>query len=429
VLLPETITATIEAVAEAAVPRPFVVQVSTDRDGTPRGWVGSADLLERVVRTGGDVEVALRLLREVTPPEGADLDLRARLSEEALAAGREMNDLARRARRDHSLREQASRELDSLAEGLVVALNRHPWAQTLGTDPLVLVTIGGPFDGFVDVYARAAAVVGTERVARFRAGSPAAGSVPVPPGRLPPDDRAGFARLLDTRGLGAHVDRLFDTVATVGFQLRQAPAGSVNSRLGGPALLPATGSLPRTDDGEALSFLAGIDLAELTYDSPSPSSGWLLFYAATDGHEVELSEGAPNRDRSAARVFFTEGPPEAQGDSGSRVRHVRAVPTLTLPDWPGAGVAILGDPVEGAAYDELARSLRDPYGEDANFLLGAYTDDQAGPPDGHRSLLLLSADPELGWHFVNDGTLQFWMPIDEPLPAALKSCLAIAPSA
>ena len=117
-----------------------------------------------------------------------------------------------------------------------------------------------------------------------------------------------LAEVLREHGLAAHADRLAFACAKVGLQvLTAADDAAVLSRLGGPPLLPAGCAWPHHGRGRPLSFLAGLNLAEIRAaggDQRLPADGWLLFFADLDTGECEgMVDYSDNDDDAPARVL------------------------------------------------------------------------------------------------------------------------------
>jgi Domain of unknown function (DUF1963) len=237
------------------------------------------------------------------------------------------------------------------------------------------------------------------------------------------NDRESLAALLAERGLAEQAERIANEVAEVGLRLQ--PATSVkHSRLGGPSLLPAGELWPHARGERPLTFLAGLDLAELPVHDGLPAAGPLLFFADLDNDEAEgLIDEAANAPGEAARLFYVPPgddpieiePPTALNDV-LEPRRVEAVAQLTLPDDDEVGERLGLDAAQSDAYEEIANLLR--YGDQASWsddgnhwVLGAWTGVQGDPPDDDTVLLLhLAWDEDLGFEFLDAGAIQFRIP-------------------
>lgn len=236
-------------------------------------------------------------------------------------------------------------------------------------------------------------------------------------------DRAALATWLAQRHLD-DPEALAHDVAEAGFRLRTVPASDgVRSRLHGGGLLPPGEPWPRTGDERALTFLAAVDLSELTRTIPGddalPRNGWLLFFADIDDPEEAgtskwYGEPVPNVPGSPARVLRVAGgadpvaadaPPDALAAPRPAVP-VRAVHQLTLPDSYDAPHRLGIQPPASAAYEEIAGTLRRAGESSDDWVLGAVSGVQGAEPASDTALLLHLATVE----FQDGGALQFRIP-------------------
>lgn len=237
-------------------------------------------------------------------------------------------------------------------------------------------------------------------------------------------------RALVDVGLGAHADRLVRDALVSGLRLTADPAAS--SRLRGPGLLPPEASWPRGEHGLPLTFVAGIDLAEIPRPSPLPTDGWLLFFAdlGTDD-DPGLVEESGVREGDPARLFFTDTPVPAERPPDAAAclpeGRVRPVPTIGLPDDYEAAGRLGLTAQEGAAYAVVTDALREPW---AHGLLTPWSGTQSHPPDAD-SVLLLHIEPgaEFGFDFLDTGTLQFRITADALARRAWDEAFAVPESA
>jgi hypothetical protein len=401
--------AVVSAVASSGVERPFVVQVVAERGRLPPVVrIGAARLRARATELIEEDAAAVALLGAASLPDGSTGELIGRLDDRALAACRALNGMLARGSREH---DAARGALERLGGDLARALNGHPW-QGVEAPFLALVEVGDPY-GQRTGYDRAADAVGAARVDAFRASvatRPRGASAAVDAAR---DDRERLSELLASRGLDRHAARLAREVAVWGARLVRTPSPA-RSRLGGPPLLPAQASWPRTTAGRPLAFLAGIDLAELPAFSGRdvlPPAGWLLYFADTDPHDPALVDTASNTEAAAARVLHVAAgdtprvaqPPEAlhAPDSGP----VRLIPQLTLPDHADIADDLALDTVEAAVYEQIAFALRRAEPGD-DWVLGAVSDPQATAPDP-ASVLLLHVSSQSELDILDAGSLQF----------------------
>jgi Domain of unknown function (DUF1963) len=185
----------------------------------------------------------------------------------------------------------------------------------------------------------------------------------------------------------------------------------VRSRLGGPPLLPAGEPWPGR-----LTFVAGLDLTELP-PSALPAQGWMLcFVDFGTGKADGLLDEAPNEPGSPARLFWTDDAVDATGPS-LHPRQVTAAQFLTLPDAWTASQLLGLDVFDRQAYEELAERLEAalPAGDGRHWVGGHATGVQGAPPDDDTALLIsIGDDADLGFSFLDGGTVQFRIP-----PAAL----------
>lgn len=237
-------------------------------------------------------------------------------------------------------------------------------------------------------------------------------------------------RALVDVGLGVHADRLVREAVVPGFRLAADPAAA--SRLHGPGLLPPETSWPRNEHGRPLTFVAGIDLAEIPLPTPLPAGGWLLFFAdlGTDD-DLGLVEESGVREGDPACLFFTDTPVTAEGPPDVPAcqpeGRVRPVPAIGLPDDYEAAARLGLTAEEGAAYAVVTDALREPR---AHGLLTPWSGTQSHPPDAD-SVLLLHLEPgaEFGFDFLDTGTLQFRIQADALARRAWDEAFAVPESA
>lgn len=397
--------------------------------------------LARVVGTayrngmaGSSVEEAFRLLPLQTGELEGDVvadDLLDRLDSDTLECCRALCGFL--AGPDASAATSVMKSLGDDLAGELARAHEWPWV----VDPfLTLINLelhpsGGPGSGL----ARAKSVVGDEHVERFRA----ALASPAPAPGLEVDtsaartDRAALADLLRSHGLARATE--IAGAAEIGLRLRPART-QVNSRLGGPPLLPPGTPWPTHADGAPLTFLAGLDLAEVRAaggDERLPDSGWLLFFADLHREESELTEPTRNDEHGPARVFhvragheavLVEHPERLQFEAFALVgpRPVAFDPQLTLPQHLAAGEQLGLDGYETRTYREAAMAL-DPWGDGndddgidpwVRHWVGGHAEGAQGePPDPDTVLLLhLSCDSAIDLQIMDAGTVQFRMPVD-----------------
>ncbi len=245
------------------------------------------------------------------------------------------------------------------------------------------------------------------------------------PSSLPeqaPFDRAALASAVADIGLTEQAERIAYEVAQFGIRLKPTdePTGS---RIGGGALLPAGVNWPRNAEGQALSFLAALRLAELPNNGVLPADGWLLFFADIRDHGGWWIESPENVEGAPTRVLYVPAGVELltaeSPDPSLHVlvcQHVLGVRQLSLPtdhetpQWLGLD----GDAVD--VYDEIAGILR--YGNEAldftrgtHWVLGALVNVQGHPVKEDTVLLLhLSFDEKLDFLYLDDGAIQFRIP-------------------
>jgi hypothetical protein len=211
---------------------------------------------------------------------------------------------------------------------------------------------------------RAVRVLGAEAVAALDRPGPRR---PAPPAELLEralTDRGALEELLRAAGLTEDAARLAHEVAAEALLLEATD--DARSRLGGPPLLPPDAAWPTTEGGAPLSFLAGLDLAELDELAGLPGEGWLLFFAALDPDEDGLVDVAVNEAGSAVRVLFCTAPAAAEPPGALRRsewgvldhRPVRPRRVLTLPDGWDAGREVGLDVFGARAYEAVLEDLR-----------------------------------------------------------------------
>ncbi|HEX6715174.1 MAG TPA: DUF1963 domain-containing protein [Thermoleophilaceae bacterium] len=421
VLGPAVEAAVVAAVRDSHVERPFVVELRlSDESFPPFARVGGEEFRERMTALNPEGHAAVRLLFEAKPPQGETLSLLDRLRDDALAVCRELNwALSYERGHDHPDRKRASEICERLGRDWALHLNQ--WAWPGAADPfLVLVRIGRQYED-VDAYELARPAVGAERVAAFLESI----SSRAKSGDLPPDARTELGPLesaLAARGLDNAAARIAGR-AELSFRLQPAD-GDIRTRLGGGGLLPPGEEWPHAAGGRALSFLAGVDLAELPQASALPEAGWLLFYADLDNDEaLGLVEPVANEDGAPARVFYV--PPGSEPVAAEPPRKLRdrlverrvvPVAQLTLPDDYELGARLELDPAAASVVEDVANSLR--YGEAGwrteegdHWVLGEVTGAQGHPTDPGTVLLLhMAYDESLGFEFLDGGAIQFRIP-------------------
>jgi Domain of unknown function (DUF1963) len=414
--------AVVAAVGGSGIEAPFVAELRLrEHEFPPVVRVGSARFRDRMRSLSPIPNAAIGSLFKAKPPDGATVELAEHLDDESLRACRELNwALSTERKWEDPDKQRALEACERLNRDLGARLNAREWPGT--ADPfLVLVNVGNPYRD-VDPLGLALSGAGAEHVTAFH------DSVTSRAGALagPPDatrhDREELAGLLARRGLAAHADRIANEVAEVGLRLQPATGGA-RSRLGGSGLLPPGEPWPHAHGNRPLTFLAGIDLAELPVRDGLPEAGWLLFFADLDNDEAEgLVDFATNAAGEAARLFYVPAgidPLEVEPPAALRdvldTRRVEAVARLTLPDDDEAGERLGLDVAESEAYDEIAFSLRyddeDSPGEGDHWVLGACTGIQGAAVDEDTTLLLhIAWDDDLGFQFLDGGAIQFRIP-------------------
>ena len=160
--------------------------------------------------------------------------------------------------------------------------------------------------------------------------------------------------------------------------------------------------------------MAGIDLAELP-PSALPEQGWLLCFVDFGTGEADgLLDEASNEPGAPARLYWAQDAVAASGPS-LNPRPVTAERFLTLPDpWTAERLLDL-DVYELETCAELSerREAELPVQESRHWLGGHAAGVQGVPLDGDTALLLsIEHDSELGFSFLDGGTVQFRIPPD-----------------
>jgi hypothetical protein len=400
------------AIADAPVEAPFVVQVVTSGEARttfpPRVRVVGAAWRDRMrKRSKYDGAAIGELYKAVDAGHGVALDLVDRLDEAALRACRafttafDATAIWTRDRRSDALADAVGDRLAALLNGAPVAGAADPF--------LALVQVGGQYsssDGLERARRTAphfdrfmASVASTRGKAARRTTVEQALR-----------DRDALQAYLAEGGLPGHAARLAHEQAEVGFRL---DAGDGRSRLGGRGLLPPGELWPADGDGHPLTFLAALDLSELP-PSRLPGRGWMLFFADTGDGDMDTGfyGDAENHPGAEARLLFTEEPVDAGPPGELTERRVVATPFVMLPDGFGARELAGLDVFEGQTYDELANELARPTWNDAPHWVGGWATGCQGVVDDTGTLLLfhLSADDELGFSYLDAGTIQFRIP-------------------
>ena len=223
-------------------------------------------------------------------------------------------------------------------------------------------------------------------------------------------DREALEALLAENGLPAHAARLAHEIAEPGLLLLPAGDERVRSRLGGPPLLPADEPWPGR-----LTFIAGIDLTELP-PSALPAQGWLLcFVDLGTGDADGLIDEAPN-EPELGRAPVLDG--QRRRSDGTlpapATRHRAAVPHAARGLDRRASCSS-STSMSAQTYTELAERLEAALpARHSRHWLGGHATGVQGEPLDHDTALLLSIedDDDLGFSFLDAGTVQFRIPSD-----------------
>jgi uncharacterized protein YwqG len=405
------------AAAEADVIEPFLLEVFTaERRNAlfpPIARLHSAQWRDRMRRSSSQDGAALFGTHKAANAGLApDLGLADHLDEEALRTCRMLSS-AYHAGSPRSLQSAADPVADAIGDELALSLNAEPLAGA--ADPFLAAVFIGGRHRTGDRFDRIRSIVGRKHFARFLASvgstKPRGGAARQlrEQARRALTDRDALEALLADGGLPAHATALAHQIAEPGLLLLPAGDTPARSRLGGPPLLPAGQSWP-----DPLTFVAGIDLTELP-PSALPVQGWLLFFLDFGtGDGDGLTGEAPNQPGSPARLFWTENAVAATGPS-LNPRPVTAHPYLTLPDDWTAGQLLSLDVYDRETYAELAERLAAalPRRQSRHWLGGYVTGVQGEPLDRETTLLLsLEEDGDLGFSFLDAGTVQFRIPPD-----------------
>jgi hypothetical protein len=406
------------AAAAAATERPFLLEVFQRGDSPaypPIGWVAGVRWRDRMRGASRHDGAPLSSLwRGVESGDVAELELVDHLDERALRSCRMLSS-ALRTGAPWTRNRAAAAVADALADRLAALLHARPLAGA--ADPfLALVRIGDPYTGDrEDAMRRARGAAGDAHVDRFmRSVASTAGRPRAPAGARARVDRDALEALVRAGGLPDHARRLAREVAADG--LRILTARRARSRLGGLPLLPPGAEWPTSNEGRALTFLAGIDLSELPPSQIAallPGAGWLLFFADLGtGDGDGLIDEADNADGSVARLLVADDPVEVTHPATLRERRVTFERRLTLPDWFGAAEELGLDVYDAATYEQVLEMLGGR-GDDDHWIGGHATGVQGAPPAPDTVLLLhLASDERLGFEFLDGGAIQFRIPAD-----------------
>ena len=149
------------------------------------------------------------------------------------------------------------------------------------------------------------------------------------------DQRQALTRALRERGVGpATVAHLMEYVRD-GIVLRRADDEG-RSRIGGHGLLPAGEKWPHDPNGNPLTFIAAIDLAELPPVEPLPADGTLLFYWDFVFYELAEIDFV-----AATRVYWTPAGHMLREDRPPGDAAVRELETLSV---RGVAMPVAGEP-------------------------------------------------------------------------------------
>jgi uncharacterized protein YwqG len=403
------------SVAEAEIDDPFLLEIFPVEHRQalypPVGRLHGARWRDRMRRSSAQDGAALyESYKAAEAGIAVDLTVTDRLDGAALQTCR-MLSTASRSGAPWSPYPDADDVAAAAGDELARRLNGEPPAGA--ADPFLAAVFLGDRFGTGDRFACTRRAIGEPRFARFLASlsstKPRGGAARQlrEQARRGLTDRDALEALLAQGGLPTHARRLAHEVAEPALLLVAAGDVSVRSRLGGPPLLPAGEAWP-----EPLTFVAAIDLAELP-PSDLPADGWLLFFVdfgtgAGDG----LLDEAPNEPGAAARVFWTDHAVAATGPA-LKPRPVVAQQLLSLPDdWTVAQLLGL-DVYDRETYSELAERLRAALpASDHHHWLGGHAVGVQGAPLDRDTVLVLSmqSDGELGFSFLDGGTVQFRIP-------------------
>jgi hypothetical protein len=399
----ELVRALIEAVDRSQVEEPSVLLVQLDRDGTPRSWVGSAEIFSDRHARPGEVDSLLPRLHQAMPPYASPLDISTLLSSQTLERLRYLGGAATRARTDEDATRQLDEAIISLREHLLAGLNNPArWGPKVDSQFVALTTIAPPAD-FVDPIALAADYCNPKHLQRLRplVGRPSSALT----GSF--SNVAEFRQALLEARLPETLIRAAARAATTALALTPSPdRASVGTRVAGQ--VPLQPETPLASDGAPLRLAAAVLLSELPATSLLPREGWLLFYVDTrDSAAQALYEGVRNAAGAPARVLFANGVtwPLSEDQIGS-VLYVRAQAMLVPPIELAHGGEI--KEADAQRYKTLVNEYRglDAYGD---RMLSPLAPDE--PADGGIRLLRLSSHPELDLDFVLSGDLQFDIPL------------------
>lgn len=154
---------------------------------------------------------------------------------------------------------------------------------------------------------------------------------------------------------------------------------TVNSRVGGPALLPPSVPWPTDRGGVALSFVAVVDLSEVRAVAAVPqvpSTGWLVLFARLEcGEFVEPDDSIVQLFRSEEEPFAAEGPAGVGVPQVLPRTPVVWEPHMSLPDADTAGIA----DNDAADYMDFLAVLDDVHPHSYPLVvLGGFPDDAEG---------------------------------------------------
>ncbi len=407
--------------AEADVLDPFLLRVvAGDREALfpPKGELLPATWRDRIRQSSSEDGAAL-YERHKAREAGVTVDLTVvdRLDDEALHTCR-MLTTAMRSGSPWSRADEADPIAELVGARLAKRLNAEAIPGT--TEPfLAMVDVGARHDE--DHWRHTRSAVGQARIDVFmdslRSVKPRGGVDPHHALR----SRDALEVFLRDGGLEAHAARLAHEIAEVGLLLE--PAKGVNSRLGGPPLLPAGEPWP-----EALTFVAGIDLSELP-PSRLPDHGWMLCFIrlGTDDADGLIGE-ADNAPGSLARLFWTDTPVAADGPA-LRERRVQARPVLTLPDPSTAGQALGLDVYAHQTYEELERCLVEAVSTNWDrHWIGGHVPGAQGYDMAPGTLVLLSLTSEdaLGFDYRSANVFQFRIPPEALAAREFSQVTAVA---
>ena len=297
----------------------------------------------------------------------------------------------------------------TLARKLATELNARDWGD-VADGFVALVRAPGP-----DPDAPTREAIGDARVRALHASLRKTPRAEPIPSRL--TDRTELAAVLAREGIPEPGAERVVQDATWGIVLE--PGGSGATRLGGRPVLAAGAAFPTTADGRPLTHLATLALTELPDVEGRdvlPADGYLSFFADLEDEDSlwePIEPGDELSDRFA--VIDTPGGAPTHEPDGPGLKEMRVQPRARLQlRHVGFGYADYLYGLDAVAERTLERIVQRANGDVDHQLLGFPATVQDDPRHkGEVSLLHIVDDWQIGFSFLDAGSLHFYAPPED----------------